>query len=146
MFTLKFLSRLAPALSDIPKVCAHCMDVGGEKQWTRAIVESPSKTRKDAVLIYYPDYGNIEEVDVKELRKLPHRFWELPFQVHFNSVFVPSVMNSFLQQAVKCVLNGFEDTSANAGKKFEDLAFEKQFFAKVIERLGFTLLLYLYVT
>ena len=74
------LSHLGPTLSD--KLCAHCMDVSGEKQWTRALVESTSKNRKDAVLIYYPDYGNIEEVDVKELRKLPQRFWKLPFQVH----------------------------------------------------------------
>ena len=58
------------------------MDVGGEKQWTRALVESTSKTRDNAVLIYYPDYGNMEEVAVQELRELPHRFWQLPFQVH----------------------------------------------------------------
>lgn len=106
---------------EVDQLCACCWD--GEEgsdgdQWCRALVLS--KQDSQMVDVMFPDYGNSETLNVKDLKELPHSFYQLPFQ------------------AIHCCLHGLteEDDSDKVYEKLYELAADKVCILHVMESAG----------
>lgn len=75
------LSLLRPYVVTVKEneLYGYQWEVGDEgDMWCRVLT---SKVSGKMVDIYFPDYGNSEQVPVKDLVDLPREFYQLPFQV-----------------------------------------------------------------
>ena len=53
-------------------------EADGGNMWCRVLT---SRVAGKTASVYFPDYGNTEEVLVSDLVELPREFYQLPFQV-----------------------------------------------------------------